>query len=521
MKRFKKIMAVFCAGALTAAGGGCDITVKAAKKPVSLSETKLTLKAGKSKTLKVKKSGTVKIQKKTFKSDNKKVATVTKKGKIAAKKAGRATIKVAVKYKKGKGLKTSTLKCKVTVTEKELEKVSQPNQIPAANPPVPTGNGGTASNPSAPTDAGGTVATNNAGLYDEAGNLVKSWEELIKLDDEDESEISVDSDGCLDGSSRDISGTLVIGNNVKSIGDNAFSRCIDLTGVIIPDGVTSIGTAAFDTCISLTSVTIPDSVKSIGDSAFSGCSSLTGITIPDGVTSIADAAFFEIPQVIYDGGLTGYLSWGAVSVLRSDGTMLFPNATDWTSLQELRKEQEARGGDMPSMYSRFYRWNEEGRLIDIVCDGCELSGEISFSQFPYLQSIMCNANSLTALDVSGCKELTYLECEGNCLTSEGLNISGCAKLDTFLCFNNNLTNLDVSAFKELKNLECDRNALTSLDVSQNTKLEYLYCDYEVEITGYDTGRLARLMREEDCVLIREKDGTERWVDLSDFIQKWP
>ena len=78
---------------------------------------------------------------------------------------------------------------------------------------------------------------------------------------------------------------------VTSIGDRAFTTCIRLTSVTIPDSVTSIGELAFFVCDGLTSLTIGNSVTSIGDSAFSGCDGLTSITIPDSVTSIGGLAF--------------------------------------------------------------------------------------------------------------------------------------------------------------------------------------------------------------------------------------
>ena len=90
----------------------------------------------------------------------------------------------------------------------------------------------------------------------------------------------------------------IIGEDVTSIGDNAFCNCSGLTSVSIPNSVTSIGSGAFYKCTGLTSVTIPNSVTSIGDYAFHNCSSLTSVTIPNSVTSIGNYAF------LYCSGLT-------------------------------------------------------------------------------------------------------------------------------------------------------------------------------------------------------------------------
>lgn len=121
--------------------------------------------------------------------------------------------------------------------------------------------------------------------------------------------------------------SIVINDDVTSIGAYAFSECKNLTSVIIGSGVTKIGYAAFSNCIRLGSVKIPANVNAIWYGAFSGCFSIkeisvdkenlyyassdgvlfdknyttliqypaakinTSITIPDSVTSIADFAF--------------------------------------------------------------------------------------------------------------------------------------------------------------------------------------------------------------------------------------
>lgn len=80
-----------------------------AKTKVKISNTRITLTVGQSKTLKVK--GTKKKPK--WSSSKKSVATVSKKGKVVAKKAGNATITAKIGKKK--------YKCKVTVKNKVIK----------------------------------------------------------------------------------------------------------------------------------------------------------------------------------------------------------------------------------------------------------------------------------------------------------------------------------------------------------------------------------------------------------------
>ena len=81
------------------------------------------------------------------------------------------------------------------------------------------------------------------------------------------------------------------GNDVTSIGDEAFWDCDGLTSMTIPSSVTSIGSEAFSGCIGLTSVTIPDSMTEIGTWAFFDCTNITELNIPDSVISIGFSSF--------------------------------------------------------------------------------------------------------------------------------------------------------------------------------------------------------------------------------------
>jgi hypothetical protein len=81
------------------------------------------------------------------------------------------------------------------------------------------------------------------------------------------------------------------------IGEWAFSRCGNLTGVTIPEGIGAVSYGAFGWCESLTGVTLPDSVTKIDVSAFRGCTGLTSLAIPAGVTEIGSWAFYECDNI--------------------------------------------------------------------------------------------------------------------------------------------------------------------------------------------------------------------------------
>lgn len=84
---------------------------------------------------------------------------------------------------------------------------------------------------------------------------------------------------------------IVVGNNVRSIGDEAFYNCPDLENIVIPESVTYIGSGAFSSCLSLKEITFPENVVSVGANTFSYCRALEKVVLGDSVTQIGEAAF--------------------------------------------------------------------------------------------------------------------------------------------------------------------------------------------------------------------------------------
>ena len=120
-------------GRLTAAGLAAAMVLtalvpagasEAAAKP-KLATKKITVEVKKSKTIGIKKKKNFKI---SFKSKNRKIATVNAKGKVTGKKKG--TTKITVSYKKGKGAKKKlgTVTVKVTPAKTKDRSGSEANE---------------------------------------------------------------------------------------------------------------------------------------------------------------------------------------------------------------------------------------------------------------------------------------------------------------------------------------------------------------------------------------------------------
>lgn len=82
-----------------------------------------------------------------------------------------------------------------------------------------------------------------------------------------------------------------ISEGITSIGSMAFSNCLGLTSIHLPNTIVTIGDNAFKGCVSLSSAILGNSVTSIGASAFQDCYSLSSINIPSSVKRIGDFAF--------------------------------------------------------------------------------------------------------------------------------------------------------------------------------------------------------------------------------------
>ena len=90
---------------------------------------------------------------------------------------------------------------------------------------------------------------------------------------------------------------------VTAIGRYAFTNCLNLTSVVIPESVTKIDNMAFMGCMSLVFAPLPSTLRNIGYMAFQDCTGLPSVVVPDSIESVGFNAFGHVKNVIYNGTL--------------------------------------------------------------------------------------------------------------------------------------------------------------------------------------------------------------------------
>ena len=90
--------------------------------------------------------------------------------------------------------------------------------------------------------------------------------------------------------------TVILGKNVKKIGENAFNGCTALESINLPNGITQLGAGAFANT-GLRTLTLPTQVTKIAEQTFYNCDSLNSITLNKQLAEVAENAFAECDNV--------------------------------------------------------------------------------------------------------------------------------------------------------------------------------------------------------------------------------
>ena len=279
---------------------------------------------------------------------------------------------------------------------------------------------------------------------------------------------------------------ITIPNNITNIADSAFTHCSKLkeikvlngnpvyhsntncliktkdkelvlgckNSVIPSDGsVTNIGDCAFEGCTGLTSVIIPDGVTSIGSQAFSGCTGLISITIPNSITEIGFDAF---------NGCTGLISITIPNSVTEIGSGAFNGCISLSSVEignhvtnigEDAFENTAWYNAQPdgNIYvgKVYYKYKGEmpSNTSIIIKEGTTSITAYAFFDCSGLTDIII-PNSITDIGVgafSGCTGLTSIVIPNSVSRFHWSIFEDCTNLID-ITFPENLSNMDDSSF---------------------------------------------------------------------------
>lgn len=174
---------------------------------------------------------------------------------------------------------------------------------------------------------------------------------------------------------------VTIGNNVTDIGGSAFMDCVYLTSITIPNSVTTIGGRAFEACSSLSSISFGNNVTSIGAYAFKDCGNLTSVDLPNSLTSILSGAFYgcKLSSVVIPNGVTSIES-GVFAYCSYLTSVIMPNGVKTI-------EQDA--------------FSDCSRLPSItIGSNVETIGKFAFANCEELADVYCYAETVPKMSMN-------------------------------------------------------------------------------------------------------------------------
>ena len=312
--------------------------------------------------------------------------------------------------------------------------------------------------------------------------------------------------------------SIILPEDLITIGDAAFSGCSGLQSINIPNDVTYIGQDAFRNCHNLTSVAIPNGVKEINNNMFSDCEALTSIVIPAGVTSIGDAAFYNcnslnsiiIPESINSIGDRAFCTFhqSVIKVGMKTPVTIYPESFSFSYSTTLYVPRGSK-----SAYEAADHWNECREIIEcdyvdvedqIIVAGQSETMEISVNTKPYTNLVGFQMDLTlpegVSLDKAGCslssritdeeQELTIGKLESGAyrLTSTSLSLKPISDTD------GTLLTLKLTAAKDCVDGKATiSNVIFSTDDSQRVTMD----DESFDITIYYTYKLSYLIDGEE------------------------
>ncbi len=108
---------------------------------------------------------------------------------------------------------------------------------------------------------------------------------------------------------------IIIGKDITSVGNYAFSYTQNVTEIVFEDGcqVKSIGVLSFFNCPKVKEIVLPETVTSISAYAFGDCFALETLYVPQGVNFILNTAFVNSAKLVLNVAAGSYAEQFAIN----------------------------------------------------------------------------------------------------------------------------------------------------------------------------------------------------------------